>query len=86
MGGYKIVDLKDTNLETTNTDGVTIAGIYASVENNHRKALLLNGIVIDGVEKANAFITATAGDNEYTISVYGHTITISSLDVVKITA
>lgn len=84
MGGYKIIDFGDVNLLTTNADGVTISGVYSAIEHNYRKPLLLHGLVIDGVEKADVYAPATSGDNEYTFSAYGHTITVTSLDIVKI--
>lgn len=86
MGGYKVIDFDNTDLVTTNTDGVTIPGIYESIENSYRKPLVLGNLVIDGVEKNDVFSSSTHADNEYTFTAYGHTITISNLDIVKITA
>lgn len=84
-GGYKLVDFKGNNLTTTNTDGITIDGIYDSIENSYGKMLVASGIVLEGVEKNNVGITAISGDNSYTISMYGSTVTITSTDNVKIT-
>lgn len=78
-GGYKIIDLKNLSLSD---ESVTIPGIYESIEGNYRKPLLLSGINLGRVEKADAFITAIAGDNAYTISVYGGTITITNENAV----
>lgn len=83
-GGYKIIDFHNTNLVTGAESPATIAGIYASIENNYRKALMLSGLVIDGVEKANTYANATAGENAYTFSVYSKTITVNNTDVVSI--
>ena len=83
-GGYKIIDFHNTNLVTGAESPVTISGIYASIENNYRKALMLTGLVIDGVEKANTFAESTHAENSYTFTVYGKTITISNLDVVSV--
>lgn len=83
-GGYKIIDFQNKNLVTGAESPVTVAGIYSSIENNYRKALMLSGLVIDGVEKANTYSGATAGENNFTFTVYGKTITVSNLDVVTI--
>lgn len=85
MGGYKLVNFNNVDLVTSNADGVTIPGLYSAIENNHRKPLLLHGLVIDGIEKADVYSPATTGDNEFTFTAYGTTITVSSLDVVKAT-
>ena len=82
-GGYKVIDLKDNNL-VTSAAAIEITGIHAAIENSYRKASLLSGIVIDGVEKNDAFITVTVSGSAYTISVYGKTITITSDDDVSI--
>lgn len=83
-GGYKIIDFHNTNLVTGSESPVTISGIYSEIENNYRKALMCGNLVIDGVEKANCFVECVQGDNSCTISAYGKTITITSLDVVSI--
>lgn len=83
-GGYKIVDFHNTNLVTGAETPVTISGVYSEIENNYRKAILISGLVIDGVEKASSFVECVQGDNSCTLSVYGKTITVSSLDVVSI--
>lgn len=81
-GGYKIVNLSDTVIDTTN--GTTINGIYESIENNYRKPLILSGVVIDGVEKADTSITVTSGDNSFTFTAYGKTYTVTNADLVTI--
>lgn len=81
-GGYKIVDLKKTTIDTEN--GTTISGIYEALENNYNKAVLLSGIVIDSIEKPDIFVTVTVADSTYTITAYGKTYTITSDDLVKI--
>lgn len=83
-GGYHIVDFKGVNLSTTNVDGVTISGIYDSIENSYSKPLLFTGITIEGVEKNDAYETVTSGENSYTVTLYTHTITISNDNIVKI--
>lgn len=80
-GGYKIIDLKDTNLTTSAS--ATLSGIYEAIENNYRKAILLSGIVIDGVKKADAFVTVDVANSNYLISnVYGMNLTITDEDVI----
>lgn len=85
-GGYKIIDFKNNNISTSNADGVVISGIYDDIENTYRKSLLFSGIVLEGVEKADVFGSVTSGDNTFTVSLYGTTITIDNTDTVKATA
>lgn len=81
-GGYKIIDLRDKNLTTTSY--AYVKGIYEDIESNYRKPLLLSGITIEQVEKADAFVTFTHNGNAYSTSIYGHTITISDNDQITI--
>lgn len=83
-GGYKIIDLKDTNL--VSGVGVTISGTHEAIENSYRKPLLLANITIGGVEKNDAFVAFTVASNTYSTDVYGGTLTIDSDDVVTFTA
>lgn len=80
-GGYKIIDLHDNNLTAV---GTTIKGIYEAIENSYRKPLLLSGVVIDGVEKNDAFVVAEAGAGSYTITYGSKVITITSEDDVTV--
>ena len=79
-GGYKIINLNDVNLTV---EPVKVTGVYEAIENSYRKALLLSGIVIEGVEKNDAFVTVTNSGGNYVITVYGKTITIASTDMVN---
>lgn len=81
-GGYKIIDLKDTNLTTAQAK--TIKGIHEDIENSYRKAILLSGIVLEGVEKNDVFVEVSNSSGTYTITVYGKTITITSEDLVSL--
>lgn len=83
-GGYKVVDLKDTNLSSTTEGGVTINGVYSSIEAAYRKPLLFSGIVIEGVEKNDCLPDVTAGENSYSVSMYGKTVTVTNTDNVTI--
>ena len=81
-GGYKISDFKDTNLVTGKAS--TIEGVYDAIESNYRKALLISGIVIDGVEKADCFVSFTISSGNYVSEIYGLTLTITSADAVTV--
>lgn len=81
-GGYKIIDFKDVNITTAG--GATVAGIYETIEHTHRKALMVSGVTIDGVEKPDCFISCDVADGSYTFSAYGKTFTISNADKITI--
>lgn len=83
-GGYKIIDLKDNDLKTSETNGITIDGLYEAIENSYRKPLLLSGLVIEGVEKNDVFVNPSVSGGDYTLETYGYTITVTSDDNVKI--
>lgn len=81
-GGYKIVDFEDINITTEN--GATVVGVYESIESSHRKAILISGVTIDGVEKPDCFISCDISDGNYTFSAYGKTFTVSNADKITI--
>ena len=83
MGGYKIIDLKNKSITTT---GVTVDGIYKEIEGSYRKPLLLTHVVINGVEKNDAFVNVIVQTSIYKFSLYGYSWEINSADLVKITA
>lgn len=83
-GGYHMIDFGGVNLSTTTENGVTISGIYESIENSYFKSLLFTGIVIEGIEMNDTYATVTSAENSYTVSLYGHTVTITNADNVKI--
>lgn len=74
-GGYHIVDFKDVNISST--DGAVIAGIYEEIEGSYRKAILVSGITIDGVEQRDTFVNPVSGDGNYTFEAYGKTFTVA---------
>lgn len=80
-GGYKIIDLHDVSLTSV---AVKIAGTYEAIENSFRKPLLLSGVVLNGVEKNDAFVVAEVGSNKYTIAFGSKTITITNADMVSV--
>lgn len=62
-GGYKLIDLKETPI-TLSGAAVKVDGIYDSIEAANRKPTILTGIVIDSVEKPNAWVNFyTSGAN-----------------------
>lgn len=81
-GGYHITDFKDVNI--TSAEGATIVGIYDDIESSHRKAILISGITIDGVEYRDCFVDCTSTDNSFTFSAHGKTFTVSNSDTVTI--
>lgn len=80
-GGYQVVDFGDVNLTS---DGVTIVGIYESIEGTYRKALLVEGVTIDNVEKRACFVDCEAGEGNFTFTAYGKTFTITNDDKVTV--
>lgn len=81
-GGYHILDFKDVNITTES--GATIVGIYESIEGSYRKAILVSGITIDGVEYRDTFVDAVAGANNFSFTAHGKTFTIDNADKVTI--
>lgn len=81
-GGYKIIDFQDINITTEN--GATVTGIYESIENNHRKAIMISGITIDGVQKNDCFVDCSVSDGSYTFTAYGKTFTVTNADKITI--
>lgn len=81
-GGYKIIDFKDVNILTDG--GATVTGIYKDIEKRHRKAILISGITIDGVEKPDCFVDCEGSGSNYTFTAYGKTFTITNADKVTI--
>lgn len=79
-GGYKIVDFKDINITTA--DGAVVTGIYEDIENNHRKAVMISGITIDGVQKNDCFVDCSIDEGSYKFTAYGKTFTVTAEDKV----
>ena len=82
-GGYKVINLNDNNLTTSNT---TIKGVYNDIKSNYRKAILLSGITINGVEYPDGYTTFTVSGSNLITTVYNNTITITDKDIVTATA
>lgn len=81
-GGYHIVDFKDVNITTA--EGATIAGIYEEIEGSYRKAVLVSGVTIDGVEYRDTFVDVSHSENNYSFTAYGKTFTVTNEEKVTI--
>lgn len=79
-GGYKVVDFKDVNITTA--DGATVVGVYEEIEGSHRKAILVSGVTLDGVEQRDTFVDPVVNSGSYTFTAYGKTFTITHDDKV----
>ena len=84
-GGYKLINLKDSKL-TIGGDGVTVKGVYNSIENSYNKPLILTGINIGGSERNDVFINFSYNSGSYVANISAtEKITITSADLVTIT-
>lgn len=85
-GGYKLIDLKDSKF-TVGGEGITIKGIYNSIENSYNKPLILTGINIGGIEKNDVFVDFAVDSGSYVANISAtEKITITNADLVTITA
>ena len=83
-GGYKLIDLKGNKL-TVGGGGVTVKGIYNSIENSYNKPLILTGINIGGSERNDIFIDFSYNSGSYVANISAtEKITITSADLVTI--
>ena len=84
-GGYKLIDLKESKL-TVGGGGVTVKGIYNSIENSYNKPLILTGINIGGVERNDVFIDFSVNSGNYVANISAtEKITITNADLVTVT-
>lgn len=81
-GGYKIVNFKGTNI--TSENGATVSGVYESLENNYRKAVMISGVVVDGTEHNDIFIDVSVSGSDYTFTAYGKTFTVTNEDKITV--
>lgn len=80
-GGYKIIDLQNIAL----LSGGTIKGIYAKIEASYRKAILLSGIVISGVEKNDVMTKPEVVGTSFVFrDIYGYDVTIEDDDTISV--
>ena len=84
MSGYQIISLRDTPFVTGGST-MMLDGIYDQIESNNRKPILLDGIVIDGIEKNAVYTQVTVNGSNFEFNVYGKTITITDTDAVSVT-
>lgn len=88
-GGYTILDFKDINIQVGNTP-TKIEGIYEKIEGNYRKPLLLEGLVINGIERVSRFVVFGnyQGNFRATIGINGNvmvlTCTVTPEDMVTL--
>lgn len=83
-GGYKLIDLKDSKFNVGG-DGVTVKGIYNSIENSYNKPLILTGINIGGVKRNDVFIDFSYNSGSYVANISAtEKITITSADLITI--
>ena len=83
-GGYKLIDLKDSKF-TVDGDGITVKGVYNSIENSYNKSLILTGINIGGVERNDVHINFKVDSGNYIANISTtEKITITNADLVKI--
>lgn len=78
-GGYKVADFKDLNISA---DGVKIPGIYEDIEGSYRKAILASGVTIDNLEYRDTWVDPVHGNDNYSFTIAGKTVTIKSDDTV----
>lgn len=84
-GGYKLIDLKDNKF--TVGGGITVKGIYNSIENSYNKPLILTGINIGGVEKNDVFVDFADDSGSYVANISAtEKIIITNADLVTIKA
>lgn len=81
-GGYKIIDLHDTNF--TEGTAATVDGIYDSIEGSYRKPILLSGLKVGGVEYPDTFGEMSVDSGAYNSEAYSFTIKIESNDAVTV--
>lgn len=81
-GGYKILDFKDVNI--TSDAGATVVGIFDEIEGSHRKAILVSGVTLDGVEQRDTFVDPIVNVGSYTFTAYGKTFTITNENKITI--
>lgn len=82
-GGYKIIALAGISLVAGAT--FTIDGIHKSIEASYSKPLLIEGIVVDGVEKNAVWVKELkVVDGSFVIELYGLKLTITAEDEITV--
>jgi len=83
MSGYKLINFKNIDLKTT--VATEIAGIYETIESNYRKPLVLERLVLDGVEVIDKWVNAQVENNKFTFAIPEGTIEVDNNDQVTYT-
>lgn len=83
-GGYQLIDFKGTKLTVGASNGSTIPGIYDMIEGDYCKQIIATGINIAGTDYNDVAVVPALTQSKYTFSVYGHTFTIDSDDLVTV--
>lgn len=81
LGGYQIIDFKDTNLVSGN--GKTVNGVYEALEGTYRKPILITGLTIDGVEQNDVFVQVTVADGSFKIELVQGSLVITDDDTIS---
>lgn len=83
-GGFQIIDLK-SNVFASGVEA-TIPGIYATIEGNLYKTLILSGLVLSTTEYADTPVEVTISGTSFVMSAYGNSIVVAEDDGVTVTA
>lgn len=80
--GTIYINFKNKNITTS---PVKIDGIYEALESNHRNAIRLTNVVVNGVERADCMASATVVGTDYHL-YYDNTdyISVTKEDMVQL--
>lgn len=81
-GGYQILNFNDTNFRVDIP--MEIKGIYDKIEGT-RKAILISGLIIDGVELHDFYAKPKVVGSSFVFDVLGYSVEISDIDIITIT-
>lgn len=79
-GGYQLIDLKGIDLSSAGT--IKIDGIYAAIEGNYNKRVVVSGLVIGATEFDDITADVVLNGTEYTLRAGLYNIFIDEDDVV----
>lgn len=85
-GGYKIIDLKGEEIDTSGTSKINVPGVYDEIEGSYGKAILLSGLNIDGTIENDIFVRPEIVSDDFvvTLGVVASTttgVTVSTLTI-----
>lgn len=80
-GGYQIIDMKGVDAVT---NPQTVAGIYAAIEGNYNKPVILTGIVVNAVEYDDAAVQFRVVGQTFVCSAYGYSFTVNAQDKIQV--